>query len=168
MMDPRREHEIILTRRQLLGRTATGIGTAALASLLNPTLFAGTSPQHAPGFLGTLAGPDFAPKAKRVIYLFQSGGPSHIDLFDYKPALRAHQGEELPASIRMGQRITGMTSGQAHFPCVAPIFKFAQHGQSGTWLSELLPHTASIVDDIALIKTVNTEAINHDPAITFI
>ena len=110
----------------------------------------------------------FAPKAKRVIYLFMSGGPSHIDLFDYKPKLREHHKEELPASIRMGQRITGMTSGQSSFPCVSPMFEFSQHGQSGTWISELLPHTAGIVDDIAIIKSLNTEAINHDPATTFI
>jgi hypothetical protein len=97
-----------------------------------------------------------------------SGGPSHIDLFDYKPKLRDHHGEELPGSVRMGQRITGMTSGQKSFPCVAPMFTFAQHGESGTWISELLPHTASIVDQIAIIKSVNTEAINHDPATTYI
>jgi hypothetical protein len=97
-----------------------------------------------------------------------SGGPSHIDLFDYKPRLRELHGTELPGSVRMGQRITGMTAGQSTFPCVAPMFKFARHGQSGTWLSELLPHTASIVDDIAVIKSLNTEAINHDPATTYI
>jgi hypothetical protein len=97
-----------------------------------------------------------------------SGGPSHIDLFDYKPRLRAHHGQELPASVRRGQRVTGMTAGQRSFPCVAPMFRFARHGASGTWLSELLPHTAGIVDDICLVKSVHTEAINHDPAITFI
>jgi hypothetical protein len=162
-MNPLREHELLLTRRQLFGRTAAGIGTAALASLLNPRLFA--APSEHPGALPAL---HFAPRAKRVIYLFMSGGPSHIDLFDYKPKLRDHHGEELPGSVRMGQRITGMTSGQKSFPCVAPMFKFAQHGASGTWLSELLPYTASVVDDIAIIKSVNTEAINHDPAITYI
>ncbi|WP_422926601.1 DUF1501 domain-containing protein [Singulisphaera sp. PoT] len=153
-MDQYTEHERLLTRRHFFGRTATGIGTAALASLLNPKLMA--SPTH------------FAPKAKHVIYLFMSGGPSHIDLFDHKPKLQNHHGEELPGSVRMGQRITGMTSGQKSFPCVAPMFKFAQHGQSGTWMSELLPHTATIADDIAVVKSLNTEAINHDPAITFI
>ena len=162
------EHEmrLMLTRRQLLGRTSVGIGTAALASLLSPakTQAAGHPTQAG----GALQFPNFAPRAKRVIYLFMSGGPSHIDLFDYKPALQKVHGLELPDSIRNGQRITGMTSGQKSFPCVAPMFKFAQHGQSGTWLSELLPHTAGIVDDIALVKSVNTEAINHDPAITFI
>jgi len=155
------------TRRAFFGRTATGIGTAALASLLNPALFGApvTPPAGVPGVLHDL---HFAPKAKRVIYLFMSGGPSHIDLFDYKPRLKELHGKELPAEVRMGQRITGMTSGQKSFPCVAPIFKFNQHGQSGTWVSELLPHTAKIVDDISVIKSLNTEAINHDPATTFL
>ncbi len=166
-MDVHREYELMLTRRQLFGRAATGIGAAALASLLNPALFAASNKGIA-AVPGALPATHFAPKAKRVIYLFMSGGPSHIDLFDYKPKLKSHHGEELPASVRMGQRITGMTSGQKSFPCVAPMFKFAQHGSSGTWVSELLPHTASIVDEIAVIKSVNTEAINHDPAITYI
>ena len=156
-----REHELLLTRRQLFGRSATGIGTAALASLLNPSLLNAASG-------GSLAATHFAPKAKRVIYLFMSGGPSHIDLFDYKPKLRDHHGEELPGSVRMGQRITGMTAGQSTFPCVAPMFKFAQHGKSGAWLSELLPNIAKVADDIAIVKSVNTEAINHDPATTYI
>ncbi len=171
-MDPRREHELLLTRRQLFGRAATGIGTAALASLLAPDAFgdAQSGVQKAVHYKGggALPGLHFAPKAKRVIYLFQSGGPSHIDLFDYKPNLQNHHGEELPQSIRNGQRITGMTSGQKAFPCVAPMFKFARSGKNGTWFSELLPHTAGIADDICVIKSVNTEAINHDPAITFI
>ncbi len=152
---------LLLTRRHFFSRTANGIGVAALASLLNER---GAAAEHD----GSPAVPHFAPKAKRIIYLFMSGGPSHIDLFDYKPKLRDHHGTELPASIRMGQRITGMTSGQKSFPCVAPMFRFARHGQSGTWLSELLPYTAQIVDDIALVKSVNTEAINHDPAVTYI
>jgi len=103
-----------------------------------------------------------------VIYLHMSGGPSHIDLFDYKPKLRDYHGQELPASVRMGQRITGMTSGQKAFPCVAPMFRFAQHGRCGAWLSELLPHLAEVIDDVALVKSMHTEAINHDPAITYI
>jgi hypothetical protein len=148
-----------LHRRQFLGRTATGFGTTALASLLNPQLFASS------GSLSTL---QFPAKAKRVIYLFMSGGPSHIDLFDYKPKLADYNNTELPGTVRMGQRITGMTAGQKAFPCAAPIFKFAQHGQTGAWVSELLPHMARIVDDIAIIKSMNTEAINHDPATTFI
>jgi Protein of unknown function (DUF1501) len=154
-----------ITRRHLFGKAASGIGVAALASLINPKLFAAVGTESTGGLPGL---PHFAPKAKRVIYLHQSGAPSQIDLFDYKPALNKLHGTELPASIRNGQRITGMTSGQASFPVAKSIFKFSQHGQSGAWLSELLPHTAGIVDDIAIVKTTNTDAINHDPAITFI
>jgi hypothetical protein len=165
-MDFFREHQLLLTRRHFFGRSAFGLGTAALAGLLARNGFA-SEPATA-GHPGVLAQPHFRPTAKRVIYLFMSGGPSHIDLLDYKPGLRDHHGQELPAAIRMGQRITGMTAGQRSFPCVAPMFRFAQHGQSGTWLSELLPHTAGIVDDICIVKSVHTEAINHDPAITFI
>jgi hypothetical protein len=163
------EHETaaLLTRRHFFGRMATGIGAAALASVLNPQLFA-EEPAAGQATLGTLQHLHFAPRAKRVIYLFMSGGPSHIDLFDYKPKLKEFHGMELPGSIRMGQRITGMTSGQKSFPCVAPMFEFKQHGQCGAYFSELLPHLGSIADDLALVKTMNTEAINHDPAITFI
>ena len=110
----------------------------------------------------------FAPKAKRIVYLFQSGGPSHLELLDYKPNLKKLHGTELPDSIRHGQRLTGMTSGQKSFPVIAPKFKFHQTGQAGTWVSELLPHTARVMDDICLIRSMHTEAINHDPAITFI
>src|SRR5580700_4567178 len=131
----------LLTRRHFFGRTATGIGVAALASLLNER----SNAEESAAIGGVLPRLQFPPKAKRVIYLFMSGGPSHIDLFDYKPKLKDLNGTELPASIRMGQRITGMTSGQARFPCAAPQFKFAQHGKSGTWVSELLPHVASVV-----------------------
>jgi hypothetical protein len=166
-MNPDREYQLLLTRRQLFGRTAVGIGTAALASLLNERLFAADQDASLKTG-GILSAPHFAPKAKRVIYLFMSGGPSHIDLFDYKPKLRDYHGQELPASIRMGQRVTGMTAGQKSFPCVAPMFQFAQHGQCGAWVSDLLPHTATIVDHIAIVKSLNTEAINHDPAITYI
>src|SRR5919201_384731 len=166
-MDPAREYALLLPRRQLFGRTAVGIGTAALASLLNQRLFAADIDPRLKTS-GVLPALHFAPKAKRVIYLFMSGGPSHIDLFDYKPKLREHHGQELPASVRMGQRITGMTAGQKSFPCVAPMFKFAQHGKCGTWVSELLPHTAKIVDDICVINSMNTEQINHDPATTFL
>jgi hypothetical protein len=164
-MNLHREHQLLLTRRQLFGRTAAGIGTAALASLLNERLFAADAERRTGGALPAL---HIAPKAKRVIYLFMSGGPSHIDLFDYKAKLRDYHGKELPGSVRMGQRITGMTAGQSSFPCVAPMFTFARHGQCGAWVSELLPHTATIVDDIAIVKSLNTEAINHDPAITYI
>src|SRR5262249_19792526 len=144
---------------------------AALASLLKPDLFAavpGSDSDKNPKTGGLVGLPHFAPKAKRVIFLHQSGGPAQLDLFDYKPKLQSYHGTELPNSVRMGQRITGMTSGQSSLPVVSSIFKFSRHGQSGTWLSELLPHTAKIVDDITIIKTMNTEAINHDPAITFI
>jgi len=171
-MDPLREQKLLLTRRQLFGRTVAGIGTAALASLLNPRLFAESADTilgvGSPRKLGVLGTTHFAPKAKRVIYLFMSGGPSHIDLFDYKPKLKEYHGTELPGTVRMGQRVTGMTSGQKAFPCVFPMFDFQQHGQCGTWVSELLPNIATIVDDIAIVKSLNTEAINHDPAITFI
>jgi len=162
-----REYQLMLTRRQLFGRAATGIGTVALASLLNERLFAANADSLVKTN-GVLPALHFAPKAKRVIYLFMSGGPSHIDLFDYKPKLREYHGQELPATVRMGQRITGMTSGQKSFPCVAPMFTFHRHGKCGTWLSELLPHTGTVVDDIAIVKSLNTEAINHDPAITYI
>jgi hypothetical protein len=168
-MNLSREHELLLTRRQLFGRTATGIGAVALASLMNPNLFAADAAAGAKHeSLGVLPRLHHAPKAKNVIYLFQSGGPSHIDLFDYKPKLRELHGTELPGSVRMGQRITGMTSMQKSFPCVAPMFTWQQHGKTGLWLSELLPHTGAIADDICLIKSMNTEAINHDPAITYI
>jgi hypothetical protein len=166
-MSLHREYQLLFTRRQFFGRTAYGVGTAALASLLNERLFAADQ-DAALKTSGALPVLHFAPKAKRVIYLFMSGGPSHLDLFDYKPKLQEYHGTELPASIRMGQRITGMTSGQKSFPCVSPMFQFAQHGQCGAWVSELLPHIASIVDDIAIVKSLNTEAINHDPAITYI
>ncbi|MEY2596810.1 MAG: hypothetical protein RI965_2082, partial [Bacteroidota bacterium] len=109
----------------------------------------------------------FAPKAKRIIYLFQNGAPSQLETFDYKPLLNKMHGEELPASVRMGQRLTGMTSNQEKFPLVGSTFNFAQHGQSGAWVSELFPHMASIADDLCFIKTMHTEAINHDPALTF-
>src|ERR1051325_8015085 len=164
-MDPLRERSLLINRRHFFGRTATGIGALALGSLLNPSLFAANAEDSREFPLGK---PHFAPKAKRVIYLFMAGGPAQMDLLDYKPKLEELHGKELPASIRMGQRLTGMTSGQSSFPVVNTMFKFAQHGKCGAWVSELLPHTAKIVDDICIIKTVNTEAINHDPAITFI
>jgi hypothetical protein len=158
-MNPIRERELMLTRRQLFGRAATGIGTVALGTLLAPEAKAA---KGLPGF------PNFAPKAKRVIYLHQSGAPSQMDLFDYKPTLGARFGEDLPDSIRQGQRLTGMTSGQKRFPVAPSVYKFAQYGKGGIWLSELLPHTAKIADDICVVKSLFTEAINHDPAITFI
>src|SRR4051795_7007260 len=167
-MNPIRERELSLTRRQLFSRTSKGIGVAALASLLDPKLFAGEAPKGAAAFGGLPDLPHFAPKAKRVIYLHQSGAPSQIDLFDYKPKLMEIAGTELPDSVRQGQRITGMTSGQNSLPVAPSIFKFQPAGASGMMISELLPYTAKIVDDITLVKTVSTDAINHDPAITFI
>ncbi len=159
------EHRLLQTRRQFFGRSATGIGVAALASLLNEDLQAADDPLKTHGVLPKL---HFAPKAKRVIYLFMSGGPSHIDLFDWKPRLKEHFGQDLPASVRMGQRITGMTSGQKTLPIAPSMFKFAQHGKAGTWVSELLPNMATIADEMAVVTSLNTEAINHDPATTFI
>ncbi|MBI5084718.1 MAG: DUF1501 domain-containing protein [Acidobacteria bacterium] len=149
-----------MNRRDLLTRLPAGIGVAALSHL-----FAAGQPRK--GIAGLPGFPNFAPKAKRVILLHQSGGPSQIDLFDYKPQLRKFQGVDLPASVRMGQRITGMTSGQSTLPVAASMFNFKQHGQNGTWASELIPYTAKIIDQLAIVKTVHTEAINHDPAITF-
>jgi hypothetical protein len=153
-----------ITRRHFFSRTSTGIGIAALGSLLGEDGFAADA-ASAGGLPGL---PHFAPKAKRVVFLHQSGGPSQMDLFDYKPSLDKLAGMELPGSVRMGQRITGMTSGQSSFPVARSIFRFQRHGQCGAWVSELLPNIAKIVDDITIVKTVNTDAINHDPAITFI
>ncbi len=156
-MDP------LLSRRHFFSRSATGIGAAALASLLERDGLA-KEPANATG--GLPGFPNFAPKAKRVIYLFQSGAPSQMELFDYKPHLVDLQGTELPESIRQGQRLTGMSSQQASFPVVPSKFTFARYGKSGAWVSELLPHTAGIVDDLTIVKSVYTEAINHDPAVT--
>src|SRR5262249_39482720 len=167
-MDLKRELELTLTRRQLFALAITGIGVTAFASLRTPALIADTQNVRDPKTGGLTGLPHFAPKAKRVIFLHQSGAPSQMDLFDYKPALSRFHGTELPASVRMGQRITGMTSGQSSLPVVNSLFKFSQHGQSGSWLSDLLPHTAKIVDEITIVRSMNTEAINHDPAITFI
>src|SRR6266849_3180019 len=166
-MNPLFQNRLAITRRHFFGRAAAGIGTAALGSLLNPNLLAGLASEGEPSKL-SLGKPHFAPKAKRVIYLFMSGGPSQMDLLDYKPTLDKYHEMELPDSVRMGQRITTMTSGQKSFPVVRSLFKFSQQGHCGAWVSELLPNIGSIVDDICIVKTVNTEAINHDPAITFI
>ena len=159
------EAQLLENRRQFFGRSSTGIGLAALATLLNQDV----SPAQAPGTqFGGLDGiPHFAPKAKRVIYLLQSGAPSQIDLYDYKPSLEKLDGSELPDEVRGQQRLTGMTAGQNKFPLVKSPFRFQQHGESGTWISDLLPHTAKVVDDICLVKSMHTQAINHDPAITF-
>jgi len=150
-----------LTRRYFFSRTATGLGIPALASLL-PGAVSGTNET------GGLAGvPHFPAKAKRVIYLFQSGGPSQLDLFDWKPELAKRRATDLPDSIRRGQRLTGMTATQTTFPVAPTIYSFAQHGQSGAWLSNLLPHLAKTADKMCFIKSMHTQAINHDPAVTF-
>jgi hypothetical protein len=150
---------LLLTRRRLLGRGLHGLGAAALASLFAREGRAVTGAR--PGL------PHFAPRAKRVISLFQSGAPSQLDLFDPKPELGGRRGTELPDSIRRGQRLTGMTATQASFPVAPSRFAFAQHGQSGAWVSDLLPETARVVDELCFIRSMHTEAINHDPAITF-
>ncbi|MCA9010445.1 MAG: DUF1501 domain-containing protein, partial [Planctomycetaceae bacterium] len=149
-----------MTRRHFFGAGSAGLGIAALSSLLSQDSY-GAPDSLTTGFS------QFAPKAKRVIYLFQSGGPSQMDLFDHKPQMQNLFDAELPDSIRMGQRITTMTSGQKRFPVAPSIFRFRQHGQSGALLSELLPHTAEVADDLCFIKSMETQAINHDPAITF-
>src|SRR5579862_701232 len=165
-MDPRQQFGALLTRRHFFGRTASGIGGAALLSLLGEDARAAQANRAALGGLPDL--PHFAPKAKRVIYLFQSGGPSQMELFDYKPRLNDFQGTELPDSIRKGQRLTGMSSTQSTFPVVPSRFKFEQRGTAGAWVSELMPHTAKIADQLTFIKSLHTEAINHDPAVTFL
>ncbi|MFP6611140.1 MAG: DUF1501 domain-containing protein [Pirellulales bacterium] len=166
-MNFHREATLPMTRRGLFRQSAGGIGAVALASLIDPGVFAETDTRRRS--VGGIEGlPHFAPQARRVIYLFQSGAPSHIDLFDYKPQLKQLHGTELPDSVRRGQRVTEMTHKQKSFPCASTAFKFKQHGDCGAWISEILPHTASIADDIAIVRSVNTEAINHDPAITYI
>jgi hypothetical protein len=157
-----------LNRRTFLQRTALGLGATALGSLLDSeTLGAAlTAPAQKNGALPGL--PHFAPKAKRIIYLFQNGAPSQIDLFDPKPFLDQVHGTDLPESVRKGQRLTTMTSGQKAFPVARSLFKFEQYGQSGAWFSEVIPHTAKIADELCVIRSMHTEAINHDPAVTFI
>ncbi len=159
------EIQRIETRRAFLTRSTTGLGAIALATLLNPTARAAAAAPHpARGALGTL---HHAAKAKRVIYLFQSGAPSHLDLFDPKPRLKELTNTELPPSVRMGQRITGMTAGQKQLLCVGAAFPFKRYGKSGVEMSEMLPHIGGIADEIALVRSMFTEPINHDPAVTF-
>ncbi len=155
-MHPLQMHHQLQTRRTFLGNAGLGLGSLALTSMLHEDAHA-----QLPGL------PHFPARAKRVIYLFQSGGPSQMDLFDHKPALAHLRGNDLPASIRQGQRLTGMTAAQDRFPVAPTMFKFARHGQSGAWLSELLPYTSRLADRLTFIKSMHTEAINHDPAITF-
>ncbi len=152
-------------RRHFLSKLSLGIGSAALGSLLVPDIFKGLGGSSVDDIISGL--PHFAPKAKRVIYLFQNGAPSQYELFDNKPLLNKMFGEELPESVKGGQRLTGMTANQTKFPLAGSIFNFAQHGKSGASISELLPYTAKIADDICIIKSMNTDAINHDPALTF-
>jgi hypothetical protein len=154
-----------ITRRHFFGRSAAGLGGMALSSLLGGAL---ADQPNAGSLFGDLSnGLHVAPRVKRIIYLFQSGGPSQQDLFDYKPLLNQKNGEQLPEHVRSGQRLTGMSAQQSSIPLAGSIFKFSQHGQSGAWLSDLLPHHREIVDDVCIVKSMYTEAINHDPAITF-
>jgi hypothetical protein len=163
-MDPIREHLELMTRRHLLRQGVLGLGSAALVSLL---------PSRGPAVEAKRSGglpelPHFAPKAKRAIYLFMNEGPSQMDMWDYKPKMAELFDKDLPESVRGTQRLTTMTSGQGRFPVAPSKYKFAQHGQAGTWASELIPWTAKIVDELCVIKSVWTEAINHDPAVTYI
>ena len=163
-MNPVQEYLALQTRRQFFGRAAMGLGTAALTSLTNDARAVSTQSQTG----GLVDMPHFAPKAKRAIYLFLAGAPSQTDMFDYKPKMSDWFDKDLPESVRKGQRLTTMTSGQDRFPIAPSVFKFSQHGRAGAWISELLPHTATMVDDLAIIRSMYTEAINHDPAITYI
>lgn len=155
-----------MTRRDFFGKFALGLGGIALSQLLPQARGAVTATAANP-FAGILAQPHFAPRAKRIIYLFMAGGPSQLDLFDYKPLLNQRNGEDLPESVRMGQRLTGMSANQAQLPMAGSHFKFAQHGQAGAWVSELLPWTAKMADDLCFVRSMHTPHINHDPAITF-
>ncbi|MCE9545393.1 MAG: DUF1501 domain-containing protein, partial [Planctomycetia bacterium] len=158
-MDPLLDVQRQMTRRSLFCGAAQGVGRAALASLLADDLLGGATGAQAAGGPSLAAAkglpelPHFAPKAKRVVYLFQAEGPSHVDLFDYKPIMRKLHGTDLPASIKGTQRVTGMTSGQQHFPVVAPLWPLKQCGERQTWISDLLPYTQQIADDITIIKS---------------
>ncbi len=158
------KHFLNNTRRHFLKKLGLGIGGLAAASMLDPFSLFGDATAASLGGNGL---PHFAPKAKRVIYLFQSGGPSQLELFDYKPLLNQMRGQDLPDSVRKGQRLTGMTADQDRFPLVGSNFAFNQYGESRAWVSELMPYTAKVVDELCFIKSMHTEAINHDPAITF-
>jgi hypothetical protein len=162
-MNPLRDYLDLMSRRTLFARGALGLGAAALASLWPERLFAVPPPT------GGLPGlPHFPPRAKRAIYLFMSEGPSQMDTWDYKPKMNDWFDKDLPHSVVAGQRLTTMTSGQARFPVAPSKYKFCRHGKAGVWVSELLPWTAKVVDELCLIKSVHTEAINHDPAVTYI
>jgi hypothetical protein len=159
------EHRLNINRRRFLSRLSMGIGSIALGSLLIPDLFSGSGAESEADFIAGI--PNFAPKAKRVIYLFQDGAPSQLESFDYKPKLREMMGQELPPSIRGSQILTGMTANQASFPLVGSFYDFKQYGESKAWVSDLFPHIGKIADDICIIRSMYTEAINHDPALTF-
>lgn len=163
-MDPIQERLHHLTRRTFLGQTARGVGGLALGTMLFPDLL-GASKGPREGGLGGI--PHFAPKAKRILCLFQSGGLSHVDLFDHKPMLQQMAGKDLPPSIKGTQRLTGMTSGQASYPCTPALKGGKLCGKNGLWISDLLPHLQTVADEMCFIKSLHTEAINHDPAITF-
>ncbi len=176
-IETREELRRALSRRAFLGKGAAGVGGAALASLLGGGGLMARALGGAPGAQdpaagvgvgGNLAGYHHTPKAKAVICLFMSGGVSQLDTFDYKPQLRERFDEDLPESVRKGQRLTTMTSGQARFPVAPSLFQFSQRGESGAWISELLPHMGGVADDLAIVRSCHTEAINHDPAMTFI
>jgi hypothetical protein len=166
-MNPAHEHRAFVTRRQFFGRSACGLGTAALASLLGQGNGMAADASTAKVVGGLPALPHFAPKAKRVIYLFQNGGPTHVDLYDYKPKLTEWRGKEIPPEIRGGKRLSTMTSGQTAKPALPEITKFSQHGKSGAWVSDFLPNIAGIADDLCFVKSMHTEQVNHAPAITF-
>ena len=153
-----------MSRRECLNRLALGLGGIALAYLLRTEAGAATP---APATAGLPELPHFPPRIKRIIYLFQSGGPSQLDLFDHKPLLNQRHGEQLPDSVRGAQRLTGMSGNQSSIPIAGSPFKFSRHGQSGAWFSELLPYTAKIADDLCIIRSMHTESINHGPGVTF-
>src|SRR5215813_4702594 len=153
------------SRRQFLGRAGKVLGWAALASLFGEAAFRHSALAFSGNQENNVTLPHFPPKAKRAIYLFMSGAPPQVDLFDYKPNLAAQFNADMPASVRGNQQLTGMTAGQARFPVAPAHWPFTQHGQTGTWISDLLPFTARMVDDLTFIKSLNTDAINHEPAI---
>ena len=152
-----------IDRRNFLSKTAMGLGAVALQQLISP--FNANASTLEERIMAAL--PNIAPKAKRVVYLFMAGGPSQLETFDYKPKLRDLYGSELPSSIRNGQRLTGMSANQSSLPIIPSIYDFKQHGKSKTWVSDLLPYTAQVVDELCIIRSMFTEQINHDPAITF-
>ncbi|HUR56988.1 MAG TPA: DUF1501 domain-containing protein, partial [Opitutaceae bacterium] len=168
-MNPLLESHALMTRRAFFSRSALGLGTAALASLLNRNAFGAASATAGRRAVPGLAGmPHFPAKAKRVIYLFQNGAPSHVDLFDYKPKLKEWHGKQIPDELTGGRRFSTMTGNQTARPVLGEITNFAQHGKSGAWVSDFLPETAKIVDDLCFVKSMHTEAVNHAPAITYL